>query len=63
MYQVFGQYSSDPIFEGSKNQCRKFLQAKVGGRLRKAYGHDWKDERDVFCWCTQTDKEFNVKKV
>ena len=63
MYQVTQEYSSTPIFEGSKSECRKFLQARVDGRLRKAYGHDWADERNVFCWCTQTDQEFNVTKT
>ena len=63
MYQVTGQYSPTPLFEGSKSACRKFLQASVSGRLRKAANHDWADERNVFCWCTQTDREFNVTKI
>lgn len=64
MYQVIQEFYSDtPIFKGSKKECRKFLQAKVGGRLRKAVNHNWDDERNVFCWCTQTDKSFQVNKV
>ena len=63
MYQVTQEYSSIPIFEGSKKECRKFLQAKVSGRLRKAVNHNWDDERNVFCWCTQTDRNFEVNKL
>jgi len=64
MYQVIQEFYSDtPLFEGSKKECRKFLQARVGGRLRKLYGYDWEDERHVYCYCTQTDRQYHIKKV
>ena len=66
MYQVFAEFYSHVLFEGSKNQCRKFLQAKVsesGGRLRKVITHSWTDERDVMCWCSQRDLNYEVRKV
>jgi hypothetical protein len=63
MYQVTQQYLSEPIFKGSKSACRKFLQSKVSGRLRKAVNHDWESERNVFCWDSQTEREFEVTKI
>jgi hypothetical protein len=64
MYKVTHAFHTDtPIFEGSKKECRKFLQAKVSGRLRKAINCNWDDERNVFCWCTQTDRAWEVIKV
>jgi len=63
MYRVTQEYSATPIFEGSKNECRKFLRSKVDGRLRKIVNHSWEDERNLTCWCTQTDRTFEVTKV
>lgn len=63
MYQVTQEYSDAPIFEGSKKECRKFLRSKVSGRLRKIITHNWEDERNLTCWCTHTDRTFEVKKV
>lgn len=66
MYQVFAEFYSHVLFEGSKNQCRKFLQAKVserGGRLRKIITDNWADKRNVTCWCSETDVTYEVRKV
>ena len=63
MYQVFRQYSFKAIFEGSKSQCRKFLQARVGGRLHKCYGNSWEDARNVSCYCSQTYSEYEVRRA
>ena len=63
MYQVTQLPLTKPIFQGSKIECRKFLQSRVLGRLRKAANHDWESERNVFCWDSQTESEFEVTKI
>jgi hypothetical protein len=61
-FNIFAQHNSQPIFTGTKGQCRKFLRAKISGRIKTCATHSWDDDRNLFCWDSQTDREFNLVK-